>query len=182
MSLWDSIKDVGGVVAAPLTGGMSLVGMSENTRSRLPLIGGLTGAQSDAEKALIAKQKQMAEDAARQKRANEQARMNALGQQLLAFNPRNQVMAQMFGPDAAFTPQQMGAMAADPGAKSQADYHQAWQQSMASGKPMAGMSADDLARMQADQRRQAMVQGNMAPLPQAARPLDPRTPQPGRRY
>jgi hypothetical protein len=182
MGLWDSIKDIGGVVAAPLTGGLSLVGMSENTRSKIPLLGGLTGAQSDAEKALIKKQQQMAEDARKQKIANEQARMNALGQQMLAFNPRNQVMAQMFGPDAAFSPQQMGQMAADPGAKSDADYHQAWQQSMASGKPMQNMSADDLARMEADRRRQAMVAGNMQPLPRAAAPLQQRTPQPGRRY
>lgn len=182
MGLFDTLRDVASVGLAPLTMGASLFGATENTRSKIPLVGGLTGAQSDAEKALIAKQKQMAEDAARQKRANEQARMNALGQQMLAFNPRNQVMAQMFGPDAAFTPQQMGQMVADPGAKSQADYHQAWLESMRTGKPMQGMNADDMARMEADRRRQAMVAGNMAPLPQAARPLDPRTPQAARRF
>lgn len=182
MSFWDSVKDIGAVGLAPLTFGTSLFGASEDTRSKIPLIGGLTGAQSDAEKALIKKQQQMAEDARKQKIANEQARMNALGQQMLAFNPRNQVMAQMFGPEAAFSPQQMGQMAADPGAKSDADYHKAWQESMASGKPMQGMNADDLARMEADRRRQAMVTGNMAPLPQAARPLQQRTPQAARRY
>lgn len=182
MGFWNSVRDIGSVGLAPLTGGTSLFGASENTRSKIPLVGGLTGAQSDAEKALIAKQKQMAEDAERQKRANEQARMNELAQQVMAFNPRNQVMAQMFGPDAAFTPQQMGQMVADPGAKSQADYHDAWQQSMASGKPMQGMTADDMARMQANQRRQQMVQGNMQPLPRAAQPLQQRAPQPGRRY
>jgi hypothetical protein len=182
MGLFSTLKDIGSAALAPVTGGLSLVGMSEDTRSKIPLIGGLTGAQSDAEKALLKKQQQMAEDAERQKRANEQARMNALGQQMLAFNPRNQVMAQMFGPDAAFTPQQMGQMVADPGAKSQADYHQAWEESMRTGKPMANMNANDLARMQADQRRQQMVAGNMAPLPRAAAPLRQVAPQPGRRY
>jgi hypothetical protein len=172
MGLWDSIKDVGGLVAAPLTGGMSLVGMSEDTRSKIPLLGGLTGAQSDAEKALIKKQQQMAEDAKKQKAMNEQARMNALAQQMLAFNPRNQVMAQMFGPEAAFNPQQMAQMAQNP----QGPYQGTWGQGTDAERIQQVKSRD------AEQRRQQMLAANMQPLPQGPAPLQQRAPQPGRRY
>lgn len=193
MGFWNTLKDVGSVVAAPVTGGMSLVGMNENARSRIPIIGGLTGAQSDAEKALLKKQEQMATEAARRQRMNEQTRLNGQAQQLQAFGPRNQVMAQMFGPDAAFTPQQFAQMGADPGAISQAEYDKARQQSMLNGPidprtrsrqvgaPMP-FTAQDKERMLADQRRQAAIAANMQPLPQGPAPLRQVAPQAGRRY
>ncbi len=172
MGLWDTLKDVGGVVAAPLTGGMSLVGMSENTRSKIPLLGGLTGAKSDAEKALIKKQQQMAEEAKRRQAMNEQSRMNAVSQQMLAFGPRNQMMAQMFGPDAAFTPQQFAQMAGNP----QGAYKGEWGQ---------GTDAERIQQVkdsEAEKRRQQMIlQGIQQPGPAAA-PLQQVRPQAGRRY
>ena len=69
------------------------------------------GGRTKEEKALVAKQQQLAQEAKVRQGQQQDARMNALGQQLLAFNPTNQMMAQMFGPGAAFQPEQMAAMA-----------------------------------------------------------------------
>jgi hypothetical protein len=176
--------------------GLGTLGLSEvvgeDTMSKVPGLNAIGGYQSDSEKALLAKQQQMADDLKKRQADNERQRMNALGQQLLAFNPRNQMMAQVFGPEAAFTPQQMGQMAADPGAKTQDDYHRAWEESMHGGpvdphtrsrrQPMQGFTAEDLQRMQEDQRRQAMVQQSMTPLGPGPAPLRQVAPQPGRRY
>lgn len=105
------------IALAPFTGGLSLVSMDgglEDTASRIPGINELTGAESNEEKALRRKQKELAKALEQQRDAQQNSRMNALGQQLLAFNPRNQVMAQMFGPQAAFSPEAMAAMAQSP--------------------------------------------------------------------
>jgi hypothetical protein len=69
------------------------------------------GGKTKEEKALIAKQEQIAREAKVRQGQQQDARMNQLGQQLLAFNPSNQLMAQMYGPGAAFQPEQMAAMA-----------------------------------------------------------------------
>ncbi len=166
--------------------GLSTLGLSElageDTMSRIPVLGSLGGYESDEQKALIAKQKQLADDAKKRRLQQEQAGMNALGQQMLAFNPQNQMMAQMFGPEAAFTPQQFAQMAADPGAMSQADVSRAHAESLRTGKPMQGVTQQDLDRMRRDQERQQMIRQNMqAPGPGPA-PLQSRTPQAGRRY
>lgn len=89
-------------------------GKGEDLLARVPVLGPLLGAETSSHKALIAKQKQMAEEARKRQEMNQQARMNMLGQQLLAFNPMNQVMAQMFGPEAAFTPEQMAGFGQNP--------------------------------------------------------------------
>ncbi len=86
----------------------------EDILARIPVMGSLLGAETDSHKALVAKQKQMAEEAKKRQQQNQQARMQALSQQLLAFNPMNQTMAQMFGPDAAFQPEQFAQMAQNP--------------------------------------------------------------------
>jgi hypothetical protein len=91
-----------------------VTGKAENVVSRVPVVGALLGAKTDSEKALEAKQKQIAAEARKQQELNQQARMNALGQQMLAFNPQNQMMAQMFGPGAAFQPEQLAQMAQNP--------------------------------------------------------------------
>lgn len=81
----------------------------------LPLgIQALTGGRTKEEKALLEKQQQLAEDAQRRQGEVQDARMNTLAQQVLAFNPRNQMLAQMFGPSAAFTPQQAAGMVQGP--------------------------------------------------------------------
>jgi hypothetical protein len=88
--------------------------LGEDTTAKLPVLGSLTGSRTDEYKALIKKQEQMAREAAAQRKAQHQQGLQSLGQSLAAFGPRNQMMAQMFGPEAAFTPQQIGAMSADP--------------------------------------------------------------------
>lgn len=159
--------------------------LGEDTLAGIPVLNSITGAQSDSEKALLAQQKKTAEEAEKRARQNAQERMNTLGQSMLAFNPQNQMMAQMFGPQAAFTPQQFAQMGADPGAKSQADFDKARQDSIMGGAidpktrsripaPMQNFNAQDLERMRADQRRQAMLAANMQPIGPGPAALAPR--------
>ena len=74
------------------------------------VINELTSGQTKEERALLAKQEQLAQEARVRQGQRQDARMNQLGQQLLAFNPRNQMMAEVFGPEAAFQPEQMAQM------------------------------------------------------------------------
>ncbi len=150
--------------------------------AKVPGLRELTGSRTDAEKQLLEKQKQLAEEARKRQLANEQARLNAMGQKMLAFNPQNQMMAQMYGPEAAFSPQQFAQMAQDPYAKTQEDFSRAHAESLRTGKPMQGMNQGELDRMRQNEQRQRMIQQNMqAPGPGPA-PLQPRTPQAARRY
>ena len=113
--IWDGAKSVGETAfgLTPLGLGANLA-TSEDARSKIPILNSLTGAESDAQKALIKKQNQLADEARKRQVQMQEARMNALGQSMLAFAPRNAMMAQMFGPQAAFTPQQMGQMVQNP--------------------------------------------------------------------
>jgi hypothetical protein len=86
----------------------------EDVLAKIPILGPLSGAETEEEKALLRKQKQLAEDAKRRAEITGPARMAALNQSMLAFAPRNRVMAQMFGPEAAFTGKQMADMSANP--------------------------------------------------------------------
>jgi|ERR1044071_5655 hypothetical protein len=105
--------------------GASTLGLSEllgeDAMSGIPVLNSIGGYKSDEEKALLAKQDEMAKEAKKRQDQNAQMRIQALGQSLLAFAPRNQMMAQMFGPQAAFTPEQMHQMSADPRGAPQAD-------------------------------------------------------------
>jgi hypothetical protein len=154
--------------------GLGTLGLSEllgeDTMSKVPVLGSLAGAQSDETKRLLETQQRLAEETRRQQEKNQQMRMNALGQQMLAFNPRNQAMAQMFGPEAAFNPQQMQAMMQDPRAQQQ------W------GTGSEQERRDQVLRKQEEQRRAAMLQQNMQPLGPGPAPINMPAPQPGRRY
>lgn len=105
----------GAPAAAPTLG--SMMG-ADASKYALPValgvapyaINKIMGGRTKEEDALIAKQQQMAQEAKVRQGQQQDARMNQLGQQLLAFNPRNQMMAQMFGPQAAFSPDQMAQM------------------------------------------------------------------------
>ena len=169
------------VLTAPVTGGLSLVGLDEDTAARIPVLNTITGAQTDSQKALIKKQQQLAEEAKKRQAANERARMNAIGQQILAFNPLNQTMAQMFGPQAAFSPEQMSQMVADPYARSPEEFAAA-RAGLKPGQTMQGWSADDIRRMEEDQRRQGRVRQGVTPLGPGPAPLRQVAPQPGRKY
>lgn len=176
MGLFDSVvKGIG------LPFGLGL-GIGEDTMARIPVLNTLTGSQTDAQKRLLQKQQQLAEETKKRATENERARMNALGQQVLAFNPLNQTMAQMFGPEAAFTPQQFANMVTDPYARTQGDFSAAHAESMRTGKPVQGFSATDLQRMEEDKRRRAGVQQGMTPLGPGPAPLKQPPPQPGRRF
>lgn len=98
--------------AAATLGGSELLG--QDTMSKVPLLGPLMGAKSDAEKALIKKQQELAKEAELRQAQNQQARQQALAQSMMAFGPRNQAMSEMFGPEAAFSQQAMTQMAQDP--------------------------------------------------------------------
>lgn len=168
-----------GLVTIGTLGGSELLG--EDTMSKIPGLNAIGGYESDSQKALIKKQEELAKDAELQKKRNQQMRMQALGQSMLAFNPQNQMMAQMYGPQAAFSPQQMAQMSADPGAMSQADYDRAYQESLRTGKVM-GVSADDKKRMEDNQRRMAQVQTQTTPLGPGPAPLKMPPPAAARRY
>ncbi len=92
------------------TGGLSL--LPEDTRAGLPIIGPLTGAKSDEQKALEATQQRLAGE---QKARMEQQRQVALqntANRLTAFAPMNNHLASR-GMQ-AYSPQQMQQLAADP--------------------------------------------------------------------
>jgi len=167
MGLFDSIKKIASVSLAPVTGGLSLGAGGEDMLARVPLVGGLLGAETDSQKALIKKQEQLAEEAKKRAAQNARARMQALGQSMLAFNPQNQMMAQMFGPQAAFSPQQFAQMGADPSV---------------AGTPW-GQGTDEQRRAQAaDAARRKQIEQQMTPLGPGPAPLRPTPSAPARRY
>jgi hypothetical protein len=115
MGLLKSLRKIGSVALAPVTGGMSLGAGGEDLLSKIPVVNSLTGATSDEQRALEKKQKEMAREAALQAERQRRQQLQSTSQQLMAFGPRNQMMAQVYGPEAAFTGQQMAQLAADPG-------------------------------------------------------------------
>lgn len=169
-----------GLTAIATLGGSELLG--EDTMSRVPVLNSIGGYQSNSQKALIKKQEQLAAEAKQREQQNAQARMNALGQSMLAFNPQNQMMAQMFGPQAAFSPQQMAQMAGDPGARSRADFEAAHQKAIMNGPidfktrsrtggTIEGWTAEDIKRMEENEKRMRMVEQQTTPLGPGPTPL-----------
>ncbi len=163
----------------------------EDTLAKIPGVNSLTGAKSDADKALLAKQEQLAQEARRQQERNAQARMQALGQSMLAFNPRNQAMAAMYGPEAAFTPDQFAQMANDPNAKPTDQAQQAWlaaskgplNQDLTGRAPIPQQIQSDLEAAYANDRRKKQIAGQMTPVGPGPAPLGPRqAPQQSRRF
>lgn len=88
--------------------------LGEDLVAQIPVVNSVTGAKSDSEKQLLKKQEQLAREAKQRAQLNEQMRMRALQQSIGAFAPQNRVMAQMFGPDAAFSGKEMADMTANP--------------------------------------------------------------------
>jgi hypothetical protein len=158
--------------------------LGEDTMSKIPGLNAIGGYQSDADKALIEKQKQLAEEAKRREEANAQARLQALGQSMLAFNPRNQMMAQMFGPEAAFSPEQFAQMGSDPMAKPIDQANAAWLQAkQRNPNNIPPEIQADLERARENERRKRQLQQGMQPLPAGPTPLArPMAPQGARRF
>ncbi len=179
--------------------GLGTLGLSEvlgeNTMSKVPVLNSIGGYQSDAQKALVKKQEQLAAEAEEQRKRNQQMRMQALGQSLLAFNPQNQMMAQMFGPQAAFSPQQFAQMANDPGARSPEQFAAAREQAMPKfgdpidpktrtrqGGTIEGWSQEDVERMRQNEARKRAIEAQMTPLGPGPAPLNLPAPAAARRY
>lgn len=156
----------------------------ENMLSDIPVLGGLLGAESTEQKNLRAKQQQMAVEAEKRMRVNQEARMNALTQSMLAFDPYNQMVAQMVGPGAAFSPQQMQQMAQNP-MKPQLDPSLYGYQGTDPRKEaeIKKFMADMDAYQANEARRQEMLANGLRPLPASgAAPLQQRAPLAAKRY
>jgi len=161
--------------AGGLSAGQVISGLQAATAGGM-LLNDVFGGHGDEAK-LRRKQAQLAEEARQRQSSMHQQQMNSLGQQLLAFNPQNQLMAQMFGPQAAFSPEQFAAMGKDPAAvdPSLVNYQ--------GGDPAIQKKVQEqVQRLQADQARQASIKQGMTPLPPAATPLQPTQVQQQRRF
>ena len=109
--------------------------------------------------------------------------MNAMSQQLLAFNPQNQAMAKMFGPEAAFAPSQIADMAKNPMVPQLSP--ELYDYAGTDPKKLAEINAfmaDRKRYQEQEQKRREMLTGGLSPLPQGPAPLQKRAPQPARRY
>lgn len=178
MGFWDS--PLGTVATLNPIGLAARTATDENFRANIPILGDITGAQSNEEKALLEKQKQLAEEAKQRRAQMQQARMNAMGQSILAFNPRNQMMAKMFGPEAAFTPQQFAQMGANP--ITAAGPPPGLENYQGTDPQMQAQVEEFLAQRKADQARQGQIRSQMSPVPAGPAPLQQRAPQAARRF
>lgn len=148
----------------------------------------IAGGNTKEQDALIAKQKQMAQEAEARRAQVQESRMNALGQQLLAMNPSNQMMAQMFGPGAAYQPEQMAAMVQNP--MPPPEMPRELQVLEGNTKPLTPQQKAAYAAFakkkqqyeQGNQQRTDMMMNGVTPPGPGPAPLQPRTPQPARKY
>ena len=140
----------------------------------------MTKGQTPEQKKLIELQQKMALEAQQRQGQLQDQRMNALGQQMLAFNPRNQMLADMFGPQAAFQPEQVAQMVkGQPPA-----YNPAWTNYQGTDPKIRADIAEYVRRLNeynaAEEQRKSMVMGGFQapgagpvpinmPAPQAAR-------------
>lgn len=170
---------VGGAIkeVAPIIGGVAPFAIDE-----------IWGGNTKEQDALVAKQRQMAKEAEEHRREAQESRMNALGQQLLAMNPSNQMMARMFGPDAAFQPEQMAAMTQNPmPPPAMPPELKALEGKNTKNTPQQAAAfrkyQQELQQYEEGNRRRSeqMMNGITPPGPGPA-PLQPRTPQPARKY
>ncbi len=141
----------------------SVLNGAEDIGARLPIVGDLLGLQTDEEKRLLAKQRQMAAEAKQRLGRLSQGGMQGTAQSLLAFNPMNQMMAQQFGPQAAFAPGQFADMVQNPMGPPQID------------PALLNYEA-------AEQKRREMLLQGITPPGEGPAPLEARQPAPARRY
>jgi hypothetical protein len=96
MGMFDVFKDVIGKTAAPfVTGPLDLLGVEKHN---LPIVGGLF--ENPNEQALLREYQQAADQYRAFAPVQGDARMNALGSQLAAYQPMNNMLGQMGGPQA----------------------------------------------------------------------------------
>ena len=186
-----SVAGAGGASAVPAVSGAAApaAGMPWGDVARTALAVGapiavneLLGGRTKEEKALVAKQEQLAKEAEVRRGQQQDARMNALGQQLLAFNPTNQLMAQVFGPGAAFTPEQNAAMVQGPAP--------AYDESLTNYKgtdPKIQAKVEEYLRRKAEYdaseaNRRSMMMNGTTPVGPAQPGIQMGAPQAARRY
>ena len=131
------------------------------------------GADKKAKRELLRKQEQMAREMREHQHRMELARTQSTGQQMLAFNPQNQAMAEIFGPDAAFSPQQMAQMGANPMPPETIDPSLV---DMRTPNAQKQMQVEAYLRRKNEReaalkRQQEMIEQGMKPLPQGPAPL-----------
>jgi hypothetical protein len=102
----------GGPVGAGIGAGVGLLGGAF----------GFLDPDDEDQKKLIRKQEQMAREARAREEQLRRAGLQSMGQTMGAFAPRNRAMAEIFGPEAAFSGEQMADMTADPAGTLQAPY------------------------------------------------------------
>jgi hypothetical protein len=177
----------GAAAAAPAAAGGITAG---NVIDAAGLAGTLAIAALDqrktaAEKALLAKQEQMAAEAKQRQQQMQTAGMNALGQRLLAFNPQNQMMAKMYGPEAAFAPEQFAAMAENPMKPPPLDPQLAangGQGDPAKEAQIAQWKAQQAQFQQEEEKRRQMIMSGISPVGSGPAPLQQRAPQAARKF
>lgn len=142
----------------------------------------LAGGTTKEESALIAKQQQMAQEAKVRQGQQQDARMNMLGQQMLAFNPRNQMLAQMFGPQAAFTPDAMAQMAQGPAPA----YDEKWNNYQGTDPKTQADIVEYIRRKKeydaAESARHSMIMGGVQQPGPGPAPIQMSAPQAARKY
>jgi hypothetical protein len=151
-------------------------------------IDALAGGRTKEESALLHKQEQLAKEAKARIAQVQESRMNALGQQLLAMNPRNQMMAQMYGPGAAFQPQEFAAMTQNP--MPPPEMPAELKALEGNTKPLTPEQKAAYAAFvqqkqqyeQGNQQRSDQMMNGMAPPGPGPAPLQHRTPQAARKY
>src|SRR5262245_34618120 len=108
------------------------------------------------------------------------ARMDALGQSLLAMDPYNQHLAQMFGPEAAFKPEQLAGMVNNPipPDTSMGGY-------TGTDPKLKAKQAEQVAALaqwkQQNEDRRNMVLNGLTPLPAGPTPIQMPRPLPAKR-
>lgn len=145
---------------------------------------GINAGRDKERKALIEKQEQMAREVKLRQQYAAQTRMDALAQQVMAFNPRNQMLAQMFGPGAAFTPEQMAAMVANPAKPTISDpsllnYSGTDQKKL---QELRDYNRREREYAEAEERRKQMVMSGITPPGPAQAPMKLPTPLAAKRY
>jgi hypothetical protein len=95
MSFWSTLKDIGSVALAPVSGGASLLGLDPSVGHKIPLIGGFFDDPAAEEKQRMLHQMAIAYQAQRPELA--QSQTNALNQSLQAYAPSNEMLGKMYG-------------------------------------------------------------------------------------
>lgn len=142
----------------------------------------MTGGRTKEQKQLIEAQKQMALEAQKRQGQVQDQRMDMLAQQVLAFNPRNQMLAQMVGPQAAFSPEAAAQMVQGPEPPMDQNLLNYAGNDQAMLKQKAEMIRRHNEWLQHEQQRRDMMMGSWQPTGPGPAPINMPAPQAARRF